>query len=422
MKKDYGRKLFSFYAEQLFSSIMPFWLNKGIDFESGGYLTCMDDKTGELRGTDKFTWSQGRLVWVFSRLAGWRLPGVSEQERKSYLNLARSGADFILRNCVMENGSCVFLTDRKGRPKEMQPGTGYDSSIYADIFAVIGLSEFARVAGENKYLSEALRIYESMLSRLENGCYRTDPYPVPPGYRFHGTSMSMLHVSDTLLRALDTAGRPEKEKILKNAENFLAETLSFASGGKIFEFVRKDASPDGTMLGNYINPGHTLEDAWFILHFSVNCLSRRKELVEKTAVMTRTAYKTGKDPVHGGIFLFAHKGGGPPAGARLGGTAAVMEEKLLSMWDYKLWWVHSEALYVSLLLYSLTGDEFFKSMHDETKDYAFSAFPDINKLGGEWIQTRDRTGNPVEAVVALPVKDPFHTARSLILMLELLAK
>lgn len=38
----------------------------------------------------------------------------------------------------------------------------------------------------------------------------------------------------------------------------------------------------------------------------------------------------------------------------------------------------------------------------------------------EWVQIRTRSGQPEEKVVALPVKDPYHIIRNLILILELL--
>ena len=38
--------------------------------------------------------------------------------------------------------------------------------------------------------------------------------------------------------------------------------------------------------------------------------------------------------------------------------------------------------------------------------------------GAEWLQVRDRNGRPLDRVVALPVKDPFHIARALLLVLE----
>ena len=41
---------------------------------------------------------------------------------------------------------------------------------------------------------------------------------------------------------------------------------------------------------------------------------------------------------------------------------------------------------------------------------------------GEWIQIRTREGKPQEKVVALPVKDPYHIIRNVILIIELLEK
>jgi N-acylglucosamine 2-epimerase len=52
-------------------------------------------------------------------------------------------------------------------------------------------------------------------------------------------------------------------------------------------------------------------------------------------------------------------------------------------------------------------------------DYSFRVFPQPDPAVGEWIQIRDRRGQPLERVVALPVKDPYHIARNLIQVLEL---
>ena len=50
----------------------------------------------------------------------------------------------------------------------------------------------------------------------------------------------------------------------------------------------------------------------------------------------------------------------------------------------------------------------------------FRTFPNPNPKIGEWIQIRNRLGEPESKVVALPVKDPFHIARNLILIIDLL--
>jgi N-acylglucosamine 2-epimerase len=41
---------------------------------------------------------------------------------------------------------------------------------------------------------------------------------------------------------------------------------------------------------------------------------------------------------------------------------------------------------------------------------------------GEWIQIRNRKGEPEEKVVALPVKDPFHVTRVFIHIINCLER
>mgnify|MGYP001161902777 CR=1 FL=1 len=38
----------------------------------------------------------------------------------------------------------------------------------------------------------------------------------------------------------------------------------------------------------------------------------------------------------------------------------------------------------------------------------FRTFSNTDKKAGEWIQIRDRKGDPVDQIAALPVKDPCH--------------
>lgn len=59
-----------------------------------------------------------------------------------------------------------------------------------------------------------------------------------------------------------------------------------------------------------------------------------------------------------------------------------------------------------------------KQWHRKLHDYTFSTF--AAEPGKEWIQIRDRSGEHMERTVTLPVKDPYHIARNLILAVELL--
>ena len=85
----------------------------------------------------------------------------------------------------------------------------------------------------------------------------------------------------------------------------------------------------------------------------------------------------------------------------------------------KLWWVHSESLYSTLLF---GEDEEIAAWYPKVRDYTFNTFPNTANDRGEWIQIRSRDGKPENRVVALPVKDPFHILRNYLLIIEFLKK
>ena len=91
-------------------------------------------------------------------------------------------------------------------------------------------------------------------------------------------------------------------------------------------------------------------------------------------------------------------------------------------WGSKLWWVHSEAMYTTLLLYCRTDDTELLELFYKVFDYTYRTFPNPNREIGEWIQIRNREGVPQEKVVALPVKDPYHIIRNVLMIIELLEK
>ena len=88
----------------------------------------------------------------------------------------------------------------------------------------------------------------------------------------------------------------------------------------------------------------------------------------------------------------------------------------------KLWWVHAEALYCTLLYYIRTGDSAFLDWHNKVFAYTFTHFPNPDREVREWVQILKRDGTPQEKVVALPVKDPYHITRAFMLIIELLSK
>lgn len=414
------RNSLDFYTEHLKEVLLPFWLTRSIDYEYGGYYTCFDNEGKNLLSTDKYTWSQGRMVWIFSELSS--MSCFTEDERKKFLELAKLGAEFLMKNCLLENGSCTFLMSRDGTPKPSGEYTELDISISADCFVIMGLSRYAVASGNTDALDFAEKLYNTVIERRKTGNYKTEPYPTPSGYKAHGGhSMTMLITSHELSNGLRALNRDNWKYIDQKADEYMNSTLSlFVDKNWVLHEMVSDKGEfvSDTLLGRYVNPGHTVEDAWFIIHQALRKDDR--EIIQKVCCIIKKIFEIGWDDVYGGLFLFADQDGGQPKGSITGLENEKMVKKVLNDWSNKLWWPHSEALYTTLLAYSLTQDEDFLNLYNKVFEYTFKTFPNPDSEIGEWIQIRNREGEPEQKVVALPVKDPFHIIRNVILIIHLL--
>jgi len=422
------------YNHELHGNILPFWLRNGIDRERGGFFTCFSNDGSQLISRQKFTWSQGRFVWLLSRLYRSLEGRCPEPERSAYLRPARAGAEFLIRHARLENGNCAFILDENGEPalpapdggtRKAGPGEGYDLSIYADTFVIYGLGEYARAVGDRAALDFALDLYGSVKRRFDSGDYRSEPYPVPPGYRVHGMPMIMLETSQELANCAESFSLTEEAKSLRAVAAACCEDIMAhfrrPEEEVVLEMLGADNSPRDNILGRYICPGHTIEDMWFVMHWALR--TDDMNLLARAAETLRWALETGWDSQYGGIPQFLDKSGRPPQGETPAGLEGhEMVKKLRGNWSNKLWWVHSEALYALLLAREQLDEPWMDEWYARVHDYTFSVFPNPNRLVGEWIQILDREGRPEEKVVALPVKDPFHIARALLLAIPVLER
>ena len=416
MRKLQTEKTIQFYSDHLYNDILPFWFKNAIDYEDGGYYTCFDNAGESLISTDKYTWSQGRFIWVLSKLAE-----INSEKRDRYLGLAKLGVDFLKKYCFLENGNCAFLLTKTGEPKETICGAGYDISSSADCFVIMGFSKYAEMTGDQKILNLALCLYDSIIKRIDGKNFKTEPHPVPKGYKAHSIPMITLNTSQVLAQALESFNHPRLSEIKENCSFCIRKIMeNFVKQGIILEMIGEDNKPVNSILGSYVNPGHTLEDMWFVMHYAQQI--KDKNLIEKAVELAENSFKLGWDKEYGGLFQYVSKEGGKPTGDVSGIESSKMVKKLKNNWDIKLWWPHSEALYTFLLGYKLTGKESLFETYHKIHEYTFKVFPNSNKEVGEWIQIRDRKGNPVQKIVALPVKDPYHITRNLILIIELLSR
>lgn len=177
-------------------------------------------------------------------------------------------------------------------------------------------------------------------------------------------------------------------KFLRPQRRVLLEFL-----GSAFEEL---PAPEGT----FVMPGHAIESMWFMLHVA----HRRgdQQLIGRAAEALKWHLELGWDLDFGGLYLSRDLNGGTP---------------YLPNGEMKVWWPHTEALYGTLLAYTLTQDHEFLQWFDRIEKWSWTHFS--MPSGREWHQRLTRRGEPSNDIVALPVKDPFHLPRAAILILQL---
>jgi N-acylglucosamine 2-epimerase len=403
---------------ELMESILPFWW-RTLDHEKGGVFNCWNNAGTRLASRDKFTWSQGRFAWLCARLADAARRGVVNGNANDFLTHAEKTVRFLQRHAFLGDGRCAFLLTEEGAVKEAIAGGGPAPSIYADCFVVMGFAEFARVSGDRETFDTAWELFESIERRIAAGGYPTFPEPVPDGYTAHAIAMIMLNLTLVLHDAAAALGDRRLEAI--HARNLAAAERIFdrfmQPDGRIAEMVPRAARNSETLLSRHVNPGHALEGLWMLLVVAQR--ERRADWIERAGEAVQFNLSRGWDDEQGGILHYVDREGGQPHG--IAGTSAY-EAAVRATWDTKLWWVHSEAMYTAALNATLSPTRAANEEFDRLWRYTLQTFPNPDPRVGEWIQIRDRRGAPLERVVALPVKDPYHIARNLLQIVELFSE
>ncbi len=102
---DYKSEL-EFYKKVLYEDVLPSWEKYSPDYECGGVFTCFSNSGDKLLSEDKYIWSQGRMLWVISRIL--KHNEISEERLEALARLADKTAEFLTENARLKNGNCVF--------------------------------------------------------------------------------------------------------------------------------------------------------------------------------------------------------------------------------------------------------------------------------------------------------------------------
>lgn len=377
-----------YYKQHLLADVLPFWENRTKDPEGFGYLTQFD-RAGRLIGTEKNMWVQGRQLWMFSAIYNYAA------RRSSLLELADWGRRFIKQHGYAGEGKWHYILDRAGGVIRGPV------SIFADMFVLSGLCEYAIAAGsdEDEELIEAT--FAGIESRFMSGnLSEVAPQTWNPSLQKHGVYMICLNMIANVRKRI---GEERVAPLRALCLNKILLTFLKKDRMLLFESVDLAGNPSDSDEGRLINPGHTFESMWFCLEEALR--TDDKETADLTVRMIDRMYERSWDSEHGGIYYMLDAAGQTP-------KYRDWVQGRNFKWDEKVSWTHNEALYAVLLAAFATGEEKRFSCFLEIHDWCLAHFRDVQY--GEWYDALHRNGEPRLTDKGGYQKAAFHLPRALL--------
>ena len=367
------------YKSELLDRVMPFWMEKSIDKEFGGYFTCLE-RDGEVFDTDKFIWLQGREVWMLSTLYN------KVEKRQEWLDAAIQGAEFLKKYGHDGNLNWYFALDREGNPL-VEP-----YNIFSYTFAVIAFGQLSIATGNQEYAEIAKKTFDIVLSKVDNPKGRWSK--VAPGARALKSFALPMILCNVALEIESLLDKDFLDKTIETCVHEVMDVFYRPELGLIVEHLGTNNEMVDCMDGRLLNPGHAIEAMWFIMD-----LGKRlgdQALIEKAVKIALAEVEYGWDEKYGGIFYFMD---------RLNRPMQQLE------WDQKLWWVHIETLITMIKGYELTGSEECLAWFERIHDYVWSHFMDPEHP--EWFGYLNRQGEVLLTLKGGKWKGCFHVPRGL---------
>ena len=190
----------------------------------------------------------------------------------------------------------------------------------------------------------------------------------------------------------------KKEWYSKVASECLNEVLygGFLTEKALLESVTVDGKAVDSPSGRIVNPGHSMEAAWFIMLEGI--LTNNQKAIDAAKKIIDITWPLGWDQ-RGGIIAFCDVDKKPPVQLE---------------WDMKLWWPQCETLIALRMAYMLFGEEKYDQMYNTVLNYCDKYF--VDKQYGEWYGYLHYDNTVSTTLKGNIFKGPFHIPRLYTLM------
>jgi mannobiose 2-epimerase len=372
----------------LVKNILPFWSDKMIDRQNGGFYGRMDGNNKLYPDAEKGGILNARILWTFS--SSFRV-----LKDSSYLKTASYSKKYILEKFIdPEYGGTFRSVTANGEPSDSRKQT------YSQAFFIYALTEYYLATGDKVSLEEAKKIFYC----LEKYC--TDQ--VNNGY-FEVCSRDWKRIDDLLIGEKDKYDQKTMNTHLHILEAYTnlyrAWPDKYVAGrlkNLIELFVTKIIDPETGHLIVFMNErwestssihsyGHDIETSW-LLQEAADVLGNRKVIsrVRKLVIPVVKAAEEGLQP-----------------------DGSLINEKDISTGHINAnrdWWPQAETIVGLVNAFEITGDESYLSKAVKCWEYVDQKL--VDHENGEWFNSVSPEGvTNLNGDKAGFWKCPYHNGR-----------
>ena len=373
---------------EVLGNILPFWINNAIDNENGGFYTHISNDLTVHKDAPRGSVLFSRILWTFAR-------AYNIYRNPLYLLIAKRAAQYLENHFIDEEfGGVYWSVDYKGCPIECK------KQIYAQAFAIYGLSEYYAAAGYQKTLNQLQEIFQHLEQFAYDGVYKGfydachRDWSLDQDMRLSAKDLNSRKSMNTNLHILEAYSnllRVWPNSVLKDKLRELTHTLMENVIDKRTNHLKLYFDDNWRTLNDHISYGHDIEGSWLLLETARELqdpviLEKVKEVSIK---MARTVYQEGMDS-QGGIINDGNNGGD---------TGFDRE-----------WWPQAEAMVGFLNAYQITEEEIFLDASLKVWNFVKNYF--IDNEHGEWFHSVDKNGKIINCDKVEFWKCPYHNSRA----------
>ena len=373
-------------SDDLTGNILPYWTNRMVDNENGGFYGRIDGNEKVYPQSEKGGILNARILWTYS--SAYRVLGDT-----SYLRIATRARDYILAYFIdRESGGAFMSVNADGTPGNTR------KQVYTNAFFIYALAEYSRATGDKASLEEAKKIFDILerhaADREHSGYFEVfnrewerirERLIGEESDLTEKTMNTSLHVMEAYANLYRVLGDKEVGERLEAMVSIFLEKIIDKNTSHLIPFL--DRSWNSTAhIDSY---GHDIESSW-LLYEAAGLLNDR-ELLEPTAkasIAIANAAAEGLRPDGGMVTEKNHATG--------------------HVSPRRSWWEQAESVVGYLNAFELTGDEAYLEKSLTSWEYIKKNF--IDRKNGGWYSYVSESGVPSGDKTGFWIC-PYHSGR-----------